>query len=158
MCHALPYQPLWLPELNCLAGFKVTEKRNGIHVSSQNFTYPINTLRIDPKSVHGDHNRCLHFAYDPQTAKQNLLGSYGSHLLFCALIPSHYWSKLFKPQSPKQACLHGDLTVVLSCLTCGEGEYEEPHIIGEGEVESYLSYMPQSDPLDWVRQLPVVNS
>ena len=156
MCYAVPYQPLWLPEVSCLAGFKVTEKRNGMHVGYQNFTYPINTLRLDPKSVRGDHNRCLHFAYDPQTAKQNLLGSYGSHLLFCALIPSHYWSKLFK--SENRACLHGDLTVVLACLTCGEGDYEEPHILRAGEAQTYLPYIHQSDPLDWVRELPVVNS
>ena len=110
MCHSLPYRPLWLPELNSLAAFKVTEKRNGIHVSSQNFTYPIKTLRLDPNSVHGDHNRCLHFAYDLQTAKQNLLGSYGSHLLFMALLPYHFWSK---SASANNACLHGDLCVVL---------------------------------------------
>ncbi len=156
MCHALPYQPLWLPELNCLAGFKVTEKRNGMHVGSHNFTYPMNTLRLDPKSVHGDHNRCLHFAYDPQTAKQNLLSSYGSHLLFTALLPAHYWSKIFK--SENRACLHGDLTVVLACLTCGEGEYEEPLILSAGEAMSYLPFIQQSDPLEWVRQLPVVSS
>ncbi len=156
MCYQLPYQPLWLPELSCLAGFKVTEKRNGMHVGHQNFTYPMNTLRLDPRSVWGDHDRCLHFAYDLQTARRNLLGSYGSHLLFCALLPYHYWSRLIR--GANTACLHGDLTVVLGCLTCGEGDYEEPNIVMAGQGMPSLPPSLQSDLFSWIRELPVVNS
>ena len=48
--------------------------------------------------------------------------------------------------------------MVLACLTCGEGDYEEPHILRADEAQTYLPYIHQSDPLDWVRELPVVNS
>jgi len=134
---------LWLPTLNSVAGFKVTEKKNGVHVARNDFRYPIRAVRIDPNAVYGDTERCMHFAFGREGAEQNLMGSYGSHLLFCALIPPRYaWTH--------GRCLHGSLTVPLSCLSCGEGD-AEPEI-----VDGWAYLPPAGDPWAWMRQLPVV--
>lgn len=154
MCIDLSYRPLWLPELSSLARFKVVEKRNGFHVARNSFRYPIRALRLDPNAVTGSHDRCMHFAFDPDDARANLLGEYGSHILFCALIPYHYWSKI----NGRRGCLHGDATVPLGCLTCGEGGFEPEIIQSQKGIQILPRNASMTDPLGWVRQLPVVES
>ncbi|CAN5720509.1 hypothetical protein BH23CHL2_BH23CHL2_19600 [soil metagenome] len=154
MCIVLPGQPLWLPELNSLAGFKITEKKNGVHVARKDFSYPIQALRIDPEAIWGDHDHCLHFALDRDAAEDNLLGDYGSHLLFCALPPGHFWSR----EMGDERCLHGDMTVPLACLTCGEGQLEPEIIDATWQPVPSSNGRSPSDPFSWLRQLPVVAS
>ncbi len=151
MCHPLPFLPHWLPELNALAGFKVTEKRKGLHVAHNNFVYQLQTMCLDPNAIRGDHGRCLHVAFDQTSAEQNLLGLYGSHLLFCALIPDHFWSR----GSGDQACLHADRTVPLACLTCEDGEFE-PAVQAHWPEPLTPPFHPhRRDLFSWIRRLPV---
>lgn len=150
MCVELPGTPLWLPRLRSLAGFKVVDKRDNLHVSRGGFTYPLGSLRLDPNAVTGDHDRCLHFAFDRDAAERNLLGGYGSHLILCALLPGHFWSK----QGERGRCLHGDLTVPLGCLTCGEGDLGvriSNRAVPEGMLRSGLSGQLPA----WARRLPL---
>lgn len=152
MCVELPGTPLGLPRLRSLAGFKVVDKRDGLHVGRGGFTYPFGTLRLDPNAVLGDHERCLHFAFDHKTAERNLLGSYGSHLILCALLPGHFWSK----QGERGNCLHGDLTVPLGCYTCGEGDVRL-RLSERAAIDSMLRALPRNELPTWARLLPVVS-
>lgn len=151
MCVELPGTPLGLPRLRSLAGFKVVEKRDGRHLSRGGFTYPLGSLRLDPNALLGDHNRCLHFAFDRDAAERNLLGAYGSHLLLCAMLPGHFWSK----EGERGRCLHGDLTVPLGCLTCGEGDLGL-RISQRAAIESMLRPPVRGELPIWARRLPVV--
>jgi hypothetical protein len=153
MCVYDSSSGLYLPELNSLAGFKVVERAAGVHRGRGGFSYPIQALRIDPAAVAGHHERCMHFVFSPETAERNLLGDYGSHVLFCALLPGHRWSRA----ATSGRCLHGDLTVPLGCLTCGEGGVEVEVLDLPRALPSGMTRSRGGDPLGWVRNLPVVS-
>lgn len=142
---------LYLPELSALAGFKVVERSNGMHRARGGFAYPIQTLRVDPDAIAGHHERCMHFVFSPSTAEQNLLGDYGSHILLSALLPGHVWSR----EASGGRCLHGDLTVPLGCLTCGEGGVEVDVLSLPRPASSGMRRPLVDNPLGWVRNLPV---
>jgi hypothetical protein len=67
------------------------------------------------------------------------------------LIPGHMWSH----GDSGGHCLHGDTTVPLGCLTCGEGDLVPDLPMLPGPC---LRETAPVDPLGWLKSLPVVAS
>lgn len=85
---------------------KRADYSRGMHTSGRNFSLPLRRLVTDSNAEVGHHSRCLHFAPNPDAAKE--LNGYGDHLL-AALPGPHYWGR---------RCHHSDGTVPLFCATC----------------------------------------
>jgi hypothetical protein len=93
---------------------KVTEKRNGQHISTNNFGWPIGRIVHDSNAVVGHHGRALHFAASPDSTKK--LGSYGSHRLAVLPAPA-IWDPIRK-DSYAPRCWHSSGGIATFCLDC----------------------------------------
>lgn len=126
MCYPSVQEPLGIPlewvktkdgraamVYSLLMG-KVTEKRNGEHISSRGFSYPIQRPVQDSNAVVGDHSRALHFTSSPESAL-DLPDGYGSHRL--AVLPA---PKLWDPpeQGLENRCWHSSGAYPLFCMDC----------------------------------------
>jgi hypothetical protein len=94
---------------------KVTTKRNGEHVSSQGFTYPIGRTVYDQNAIVGDHGRALHFTASPDSTKY-LQGNYGSHRL--AVLPAPVIWDSPETHGLTKRCWHSFGAHSLLCLDC----------------------------------------
>jgi len=92
---------------------KVTEKRNGEHVSSRGMLYPTQQQVWDQHAIPFDHNQCLHLTSNPQNVEG--LEGWGSHRL--AMLPApQLWGD---PNNTwDNRCWHSDGGFVLGCLEC----------------------------------------
>jgi hypothetical protein len=127
MCYEFDEQPYIIPleQHQTQAGVllltysfllgKVTEKRQGEHISSRGFFWPIGRNVSDSNAIVGDHDRALHFAPSPDCASE-LIGEYGSHLLGVLPAPA-IWDPV-KKQQKTERCWHSPGAHTLFCFSC----------------------------------------
>jgi hypothetical protein len=126
MCYEDPTQPYVLPlglhrtaenilvmTYSLLLG-KVTQLRDGQHISYMGFTYPIGRTVPDPNAQVGDHNYGLHFTASPASAHR--LPSYSSHRL--AVLPAPQMWKSLEDGGDIDRCWHSNGATTLFCLDC----------------------------------------
>jgi hypothetical protein len=125
MCHIDTTEPLVFPlrrrtkngvivlDYTFLLG-KVTEKRNGEHVSSRGFTWPVGHAVHDANAVIGHHERALHYAASPKSAHNFL--AYGSHRL--GVLPAHKLWRSIEEAGHMNRCWHSSGGVVILCMDC----------------------------------------
>ena len=105
---------LLLMDYSILLG-KVTQKRNGEHLSSRGFTWPISRTVHDSNALVGDHGRALHFTASPASAHR--FNGYGSHRLGVLPAPQ-LWDPLDENGKQLSRCYHSSGGVILLCMDC----------------------------------------
>jgi hypothetical protein len=95
---------------------KVTEYRDGEHVSSHGFRYPLRHPAYDANARIGHHEQSLHFTASPDSARYLQGHEYGSHRL--AVLPApKVWDSVSR-HGLQNRCWHSYGATALFCLDC----------------------------------------
>jgi hypothetical protein len=125
---------------------KVTEynPRLGVHKRGD-FNYNLRKPVWDSNAVLGDHNRCLHFTANPDSALA--LPSYGSHRL--AVLPApQLWDD--PKRSLTDRCWHSNGCTPLFCMDC-EGVGVD--VLGQQDFWRDMNLLPRRSD-DFVLRIP----
>jgi len=104
-------------ETRTFAFAKVTELRGDFHQSMMhNFSYPIGKTVYDPNARINDHQNCLHFLPNAESA-QHGYSDFGSHILIVLLAQQVWDPPVLYGEQPAQ-CWHSNGCTTLYCATC----------------------------------------
>ena len=101
--------------------YKVVELRNGVHRSSRALDYPLGKFIADANAIFGDHERGIHLVPSEANARQNEMGTYGSHIVSVLAPLDRVWTSPEHRALGTAACWHADGCLPIWCMVCNSG-------------------------------------